>query len=371
MNKKRRENRIKIYYCNVTGVKSKIPSTQEILDKIKATVGILCETFLEENETIHFTGYKSICRNRKERRGGLAILIREDWVKRVIKITEQEEKKEIEVLMVRIFKGRRPINIITTYGIQEESTEESQEEVKKQMEIWEEAVISITRRKEDLVWIGDLNVKRGNGSKGIQGNKEEITKGGKYLRKIIKRQSIELINAGRKCAGLWTRVNTQKKEDKSILDYVMVNKELETSVKKMIIDEKGLSVPTRYLSKKTVETDHRAIIVDIALDNRQEEVKEKQEKKWNFNKKGAWEEYTKRSEGRQIMIQIWTDEERSIQERYNMRSRELVEISNESFGQKIIQKKRKEEILTEQTRKKRSKCDKTKTKELIHRTRIR
>ena len=132
----------------------------------------------------------------------------------MIEITEQEEKEETEVLVIRIFKGRRPINIITTYGIQEESTEESQEEVKKQMKRWEEAVISITRRKEDLLWIGDLNVKIGNDRKGIQGNKGEITKGGKYLRKIIKRQSLELINTGRKCAGLWTRVNTQKKRRK-------------------------------------------------------------------------------------------------------------------------------------------------------------
>ena len=48
----------------------------------------------------------------------------------------------------------------------------------------------------------------------------------------------------------------------------MVNKGLETIVEKMIIDEEGLYVLTRYLSKKTVETDHREIIVDIALDNR-------------------------------------------------------------------------------------------------------
>ena len=140
------------------------------------------------------------------------------------------------------------------------------------------------------------------------------------------------------CRLMDKRKHTEKRR-KSILDYVMVNKGLETSVKKMIIDEEGLYVPTRYMSKKTVETDHRAIIVDIALDNRHEEVKEKQEKKWNFNKKGAREEDTKRSEVRQIMIQIWTDEERSIQERYNMWIRELVEIINESFGQKIIQKK--------------------------------
>ena len=44
------------------------------------------------------------------------------------------------------------------------------------------------------------------------------------------------------------------------------------------------------------------------------------------------------------MIQIWTDEERSIQERYNMWSRELVEIINESFEQKIIQKKKERNI---------------------------
>ena len=67
----------------------------------------------------------------------------------------------------------------------------------------------------------------------------------------------------------------------------MVNKGFETNVEKMTIDEEGLYVPTRYLSKKTIETDHRAIIIDIELDNRQEEVKEKQEKKWNFNKNGA------------------------------------------------------------------------------------
>ena len=56
-----------------------------------------------------------------------------------------------------------------------------------------------------------------------------------------------------------------------------------------------------------------------------------------------------------------------MQERYSMWSRELLEIINESLEQKIIQKKRKEEILTKQTRKKWKKLDKRKTKELKYR----
>ena len=43
-----------------------------------------------------------------------------------------------------------------------------------QHEEWEEAVISMERREEDLLWIMDLNVKVGNGLKGIEGNWEEM-----------------------------------------------------------------------------------------------------------------------------------------------------------------------------------------------------
>ena len=57
---------------------------------------------------------------------------------------------------------------------------------------------------------------------------------------------LAIMNDNDKCEGLWTRVNTRKKDQKSVLDYVTTTRRTGEKITSMIIDEDGLYVPTRY-----------------------------------------------------------------------------------------------------------------------------
>ena len=91
--------------------------------------------------------------------------------------------------------------------------------------------------------LGDLNCKVGNT---IEGNKDEITKGGKLLLKLMKKYKMKMINAEECCEGLWTRIEG---DQKSILDYVLVFEEDVRLVRKMEIDDSRDITP--YYIEKT------------------------------------------------------------------------------------------------------------------------
>ena len=86
--------------------------------------------------------------------------------------------------------------------------------------------------KQQVIVIGDFNAKVGTA---IQGNKETITKGARFLLKIIQKENMSLVNVDKHiCKGLWTR---EQGKEKSVIDYVMTNTEYLNSIKEMIIDE--------------------------------------------------------------------------------------------------------------------------------------
>ena len=101
-----------------------------------------------------------------------------------MEITIEEE----EIMIIKLYKGKRPINIMTTYGRQEGGECDAKEEVSHQMNMWEQRIIEMQSKCENIIWIGDLNVKVGNNEQGIEGNHPEITYGGKMLRNLIKKK---------------------------------------------------------------------------------------------------------------------------------------------------------------------------------------
>ena len=66
----------------------------------------------------------------------------------------------------------------------------------------------------------------------IDGNKEEISKGGKIM---IKENNMIILNSLEKCLGKWTRSSGR---EKSIIYYIMIGIEDENGVESIIIDEK-------------------------------------------------------------------------------------------------------------------------------------
>ena len=113
--------------------------------------------------------------------------------------------------------------------------------------------------------MGDFNSKVGNI---IQGNSDKITKGGKILLKIIQKYNMTIINTMKITKGTWTRTMTRLyKDEKAILDYIIINKSDEDCVLKFTIDENKTLAPYRIIKEngqiKTVYSDHNVLECSI------------------------------------------------------------------------------------------------------------
>ena len=109
--------------------------------------------------------------------------------------------------------------------------------LKEIYEVIEEEVRDSKAKEESIILLGDFNCKIGNY---IPKNKEEITKAGKLMLKMIKRQGLKTVNGQECCEGTWTR---KEGNNKSIIDYVIVFEEDLNLVQKMVIDEDQNKTP--------------------------------------------------------------------------------------------------------------------------------
>ena len=174
----------------------------------------------KNKENTKLKGYKSYTRNREEKSGGgIEIIIRNSIENRTITISEGNE--DIEELTIRTETKKRVLNIITLYGKIE--GRESKEKIREQFHHIEELIKNIENTGEDYILIGDLNAKIGNKEDGIIGNNEEKNEAGKALLDLEEEVQGVIVNKTEKCKGKWTRVNTKRESEKSILDYVMTN----------------------------------------------------------------------------------------------------------------------------------------------------
>ena len=86
------------------------------------------------------------------------------------------------------------------------------EDIREQIKIEKEG-------KQQILIIGDFNAKIGAT---MEGNKTQVTKGGRQLLKLANKENIIIIlnPVKEKCKGVWTRVQG---EEKSIIDYVLTD----------------------------------------------------------------------------------------------------------------------------------------------------
>ena len=87
--KEKKLTNLKIYYVNIRGIRSKIVSLEEILERTKPDVLGIVETHLEEGEELEIEGYNCIRKDRNKDGGGVLIAIRKEY-----------ERKELGDVMV-------------------------------------------------------------------------------------------------------------------------------------------------------------------------------------------------------------------------------------------------------------------------------
>ena len=168
----------------------------------------------------------------------------------------EEISDKYEALWIKISnKSNINIRVGSIYAPQENRTKRSV--IQQMYDNIKKHIREAEKKKEKILITGDLNTKIGEY---IEGNRKDISKYGKMLLEIIRKEEIGILNTHKNCYGLWTRVEG---ETKSIIDYAIVNKNDMKDLNKMIIDENKIMTPFRIIKGRTIYSDHCAIVIDI------------------------------------------------------------------------------------------------------------
>ena len=126
--------------------------------------------------------------------------------------------------------------------------------------------------------LGDCNAKIGKDEEGIVNDDRIISRNGVLLNDMIKMQHLLLINCLSYCVGKWTRGNTCKTNEKSIIDYRLCNSKLASMISKVIIDESQ-----QYKLKGRKCSNHNNFITDVNTKTKHLEIVGKSV--WKINEK--------------------------------------------------------------------------------------
>ncbi len=85
--------------------------------------------------------------------------------------------------------------------------------------------------------------------------------------------------------GLWTRVNRNNPEERSVIDYILTTTNIKKQVKDTYVDEKG---DLRLKGKR--ETDHNTIITELKINTPR---KKEFTIRWTTKNKEGWDKFNK------------------------------------------------------------------------------
>ena len=186
-------------------------------------------------------------------------------------ILVKEYNESFELLVVEVSTAKETIRVMTGYGPQENWQE------KEIMPFWlavEEEIAAAEIYGRSVIIQMDANAKLG--SSYIQNDPNKTSGNGKILAGILERHAMIVINGlTNKCTGTITRQRTTTDSiEKSVIDYVIVSRDLGRHIEKMHIDEERLNVLTKIVNKKfkgskgpvvLTESDHNTITAELKL----------------------------------------------------------------------------------------------------------
>ena len=84
--------------------------------------------------------------------------------------------------------------------------------------------------------VGDFNAKLGKGL--IQGDVHDISANGKKIQSVLESFRMVAISSLNLCNGIFTRMNNNDPDERSVLDYVCITKDITDLLLCMHVDEK-------------------------------------------------------------------------------------------------------------------------------------
>ena len=217
------------------------------------------ETHLLKNDELKIEGYKSYSRNRQNAaKGGIATSIKTKHADYAFKISEG---KDVEYIVTRHGQFQPPINVINYYGSQE--SRQKIEEINHNWECILKEIIEIENKREGQVLIKDANYHIG--SSHVKENHPKTSVGGKHLIDLVSSGEYILVNSLDICkGGPFTRYDPSDPNNnakKSLLDVIVVSKNLLKYIEKLDIDSKLEWTPYSQYKGHLKYHDHYALLL--------------------------------------------------------------------------------------------------------------
>ena len=250
---------------NIRGYKSKEIMLKRIVAEEEPVIMAIVEAKLNDKEEVKIPGYKAARVDRDEDGGGVMLLYRK-CLRKVLVPTGEVKLHNAEILWCKLDNGIVKSKIGVVYMPQESRT--SLDQLKEVYWEIEKEIAKAQQNGESLILMGDMNCKVGDA---IEGNNNEVTKGGRLLIKLMKKYKLKLMNAEEWCEGIWTRVEGTSR---SVLDYVIVFEDDIHLAERMQIDEEKDITPyyVERVGGKDVRqyTDHSMITAIMKMNSQVE-----------------------------------------------------------------------------------------------------
>ena len=192
------------------------------------------------------------------------------------------------ILTVKISFPNWTMRVIVAYGPQENDSIEKKEQFFSDLEVEIEAA----KVNGDKVFVaGDLNSK----IEMVNGEIKFLSSNGKLLMNLVKERKLNVMNFSTKCTGKWTHV-IRKSNATSVIDYILVDDEIERSISQVIIDEECFHTPFRKIADKgevrAQYSDHNTILTKFHVDivSPKKTQNDETSKSWLLNEEG-WKKF--------------------------------------------------------------------------------
>lgn len=278
MNRRRRKPKLRkgdinILYANANGLRSKMSSLQVASKLNESHIILITET---KGKPPKMEGYEWHDKPRTQKGGGVGIAIKNEIYKYTKLVTEIEDTNQ-EVIWIELSVPKNETYFIGVYyGKQED---EMRDAIYQEFAQLKTQVIKL-RKKGRIVLAGDFNAK-------LEINKNDcvqtISRNGKILEEFIKDLDLDPVTLNSE-TGIWTRVNRKNPTERSVIDYILMDKKTSKEASDIIVDEEGIY----RLKSKDTHSDHNSLLAKIPY---QPHAKYKTIKRWKLGNKKGWKEF--------------------------------------------------------------------------------
>ena len=257
-------------------------SLNQIIQTAAPDIVALCETKLGSKSKPKITGYETEYMNFKTGKEGLLVAAKEGTFVSMDKVTSENVAEDKNILAVQVKYPNRSIRVIVAHAPQETDKQENRERFFHNMKLETERA---ELNGESILIVGDMN------GRIAENGKLCSSPNGEYLNTFINEHSLRVANFHTSASGKWTRIQqTKVGEEKSAIDYILLDESLYCGVKEVLIDESKLLTPywvtTRKGIRSVISSDHCAMTLKIGVELGSIEEPKQDTKIWKITSAG-------------------------------------------------------------------------------------